>query len=425
MSYVRIEYVRDTLSARAATETDPEAPRARMEGVAGPRQPRLVLHFDVNETIMVGDPAAGVGFEQCLNRIIAKSAVVKPSAEGGHTWHDGSPLDLASRHSGSEPPALLPVWELPQGCLFFTDWSLPSEIRGFANSFTADGSPGAIYRPLFNQLEESLRCSSETATDPRLCHDGIHHFLLPAFFHTLTALRYQRREVSIVIRTFGTDAPAVAEAMAAFAEGGYLGAKPWPELAAALSATGHWVGRYRALDGAFTLTGWTKHAKGAPDLSVFGSDRKAKQVAEQQFETKQREAAGGRDVDNEHFVDAELSGHPRVGSVSCTIIQDDYHWWCEKSYLPAAGKPLYLTADVAGVSEHPIFFDDNIHPKPDDSIVAVRVRRDESQPFAALTGVPTDPFPALQPPMCTTASLLPAALFLLECSCMRALCNPM
>ena len=363
----------------AAAQSPSDSPR---------RQPRLVLHFDVNETIMVGDPAAGVSFEQCLNRVIAKSAVVKLAADGRYVWHDGSPLDPALRESGSRPPVLLPTWQLPDGCLFFNDWSLPDGIRSFTNSFTANGSPGAIYRPLFNELEESLRCSPETTADPRLCHDGVHHFLLPAFFHTLNTLRSQGREVSIVIRTFGTDAPAVAEAMAAFAEGGYLSAPPWPELAAALSVGRRWAGRYRTSDGAFTLTDWAKHAEGAPDLSVFGSDTRTKQAAEREFETKRREADSGRDIDDEGLVAAELSGHHGLGPVSCTIIQDDYHWWCEKSYMPSSGKPLHLTVSAAGVSEHPIFFDDNIHRKHDDSIVAVRVRPDESLPFAPLTGIP-------------------------------------
>ena len=39
--------------------------------------PKLVLHFDVNETIMVGDPAGGDTFEDCLNKMIAKNAFVR------------------------------------------------------------------------------------------------------------------------------------------------------------------------------------------------------------------------------------------------------------------------------------------------------------------------------------------------------------
>ena len=51
------------------------------------------------------------------------------------------------------------------------------------------------------------------ASDPRLCHDGAHHFLLPAFFNTLSGLRTEGREFALVIRTFGIDAPKVRDAL--------------------------------------------------------------------------------------------------------------------------------------------------------------------------------------------------------------------
>ena len=50
-------------------------------------------------------------------------------------------------------------------------------------------------------------------SDPRLCHDGAHHFLLPAFFSTLSGLRAEGREFALVIRTFGIDAPKVRDAL--------------------------------------------------------------------------------------------------------------------------------------------------------------------------------------------------------------------
>lgn len=68
-------------------------------------QRRLVLHFDVNETIMVGDPASGINFGQSLNNLLAKVAFFQ-DAKGTH-WHDGSPVDLAQRKSSTEPPPLL------------------------------------------------------------------------------------------------------------------------------------------------------------------------------------------------------------------------------------------------------------------------------------------------------------------------------
>ena len=162
-----------------------------------PSMARLVLHFDVNETIMVGDPAGGDSFEESLNKIISKSAVVRcvPIAEqagGGRwpdwRWHDGSPLDpeVRAMQGLTQPPPLLEGFEFdqqPEGCVSF--YKADELKRAFAKRFTADG-PGVIYRALYEQLERALRCDP---MDKRLCHDGRHHFLLPAFFHTLSALR--------------------------------------------------------------------------------------------------------------------------------------------------------------------------------------------------------------------------------------------
>ena len=71
----------------------------------------LVLHFDVNETIMVGDKVSKETFEDCLNKIIAKNVHVMERRAGEAaflekqgkfkwtkwTWHDGTALDPAQR----------------------------------------------------------------------------------------------------------------------------------------------------------------------------------------------------------------------------------------------------------------------------------------------------------------------------------------
>ena len=41
---------------------------------------RMVIHFDINETILIGDRAGGDTVEDCLNKVLAKSAFVKMTA---------------------------------------------------------------------------------------------------------------------------------------------------------------------------------------------------------------------------------------------------------------------------------------------------------------------------------------------------------
>ena len=60
-------------SARSATYLLMCAGSMSTTTTAPRRPPRLVLHFDLNETIMVTDAAGGDDFSACLNKMVAKS----------------------------------------------------------------------------------------------------------------------------------------------------------------------------------------------------------------------------------------------------------------------------------------------------------------------------------------------------------------
>lgn len=85
---------------------------------------RLVLHFDVNETIVVEDIAGGDTFEDCLNKILAKNALVRrnPSSNGASSpmfWWDGTkiiPSSTSMVKENKHPPELFPGWDWPLGC---------------------------------------------------------------------------------------------------------------------------------------------------------------------------------------------------------------------------------------------------------------------------------------------------------------------
>jgi len=205
--------------------------------------PRLCLHFDVNETIMVGDPAGGDTFEQSLCKCIAKSSFVRKRADGIPTeWHDGSPIDPAKRDAPA-PPLLCP-WDPPEGCISFARTKLN---KRHIKTFVDHGSPGVIYRPLFDQMREVLICPEGTPKDARLLHeDGEHMLLLPAFCQILQALGpsgslagdiaitppnhenkilttgLSGRDFSIVLRSFGCDLTRISTAIAAYVEGKHL-----------------------------------------------------------------------------------------------------------------------------------------------------------------------------------------------------------
>jgi len=212
---------------------------------------RLCIHFDVNETIMVGDPAGGDTFEQSLAKTIAKSAFVRKRADGGEPtqWHDGSPINPGERSPEAPVPPLLCPWDPPEGCLPVS-WTA---LRRHVKTFVEDGSPGAIYRPLYDELREAMRWPEGAPKDARLLHaDGEHQLLLPAFCQILTELgpsgSLAGRECSIVLRTFGSDLGRVTAAIAAYVEGKH----PFFPAPSQLPSPTLWSGRYSP-DGDFDV----------------------------------------------------------------------------------------------------------------------------------------------------------------------------
>ena len=155
----------------------------------------LAVCFDVNETIMVGDPAGGDTFDDCLNKMLCKAAFVRPNPKAGEagesawTWHDGSPLDPARRAASTAPPPLLFDWEPPAGAVCF--YKVPELKKPHAKLFALPGSPGVIYAHELERLRGALRWPSDAPPDPRLCQDG-YQVIIPAFFHTLSELAYSR-----------------------------------------------------------------------------------------------------------------------------------------------------------------------------------------------------------------------------------------
>ena len=77
----------------------------------------LCIHFDVNETIMLGDPAGGDSIEESFHKILAKVAYVRSAPEGAevnalygaYVWHDGSmpsEIELNARQREHHGPPL-------------------------------------------------------------------------------------------------------------------------------------------------------------------------------------------------------------------------------------------------------------------------------------------------------------------------------
>jgi len=342
------------MAAASSSATAPPAPMSA---------PRLVLHFDVNETILVGDEAGGDTFEAALNKVIAKSVFVRAGPDGKAADRPLRAADgTAVEGAASTPPMCLDHAGWPEGCVSY--YRGVCRTAADKKAFTEPGNLGEQHRPALEELERALRWRGGAAgacpdPDPRLCHDGVHHLLLPAFFVTLAELAQAGRAVSVVVRTFGSDTAAVLGAIRAFGEGAAVrcaDGRQVPAVPELAGASGQWAGRYAA-DGSFSL----RAPHGQPAALI--EDEEAVVRLLEWGGASSREAA------------------PRI---SVTAIQDDYDWWSGHGWAPSAGKPLWVTESDESALH--IFFDDNIHPLPDDSIVAVRSRPSPDEPFRAVGG---------------------------------------
>eukprot|EP01065_Artemidia_motanka_P002957 TRINITY_DN11406_c0_g1_i1.p1 TRINITY_DN11406_c0_g1~~TRINITY_DN11406_c0_g1_i1.p1 ORF type:complete len:362 (+),score=80.55 TRINITY_DN11406_c0_g1_i1:31-1086(+) len=293
---------------------------ALLASMAG--RPRLVLHFDLNETILIGDPASGVSVEESLECILAKVACVQ---KGEDRWHDGTPFG-----ADRPPPPLLTDFFLPRGTSIFY-----RSHRALAKTFTSSG-PGVVYRRHLEDLKGALQCAAHDVLAP----SGM-PTLLPSFFHCISTLQREGRDFRVVFRTFGEDLPRVRDAMDVFAAGGHPDFSP-VEGAERFNATAGGECRLRRTqDGMKLLTD--------------GSELTCEDA---------------------------IAGHIKSKPVLC--VRDHYEFWKDSRYVPASGKPVWVTLD--DVDEHHIFFDDNIHDNPRDSIVGVRARETAGAPFHSVSG---------------------------------------
>jgi hypothetical protein len=178
------------------------------------------------------------------------------------------------------------------------------------------------------------------------------HFILPSFFETLFVLlgaeqkaeqKAEQRRVSIVIRTYGDDISEVVDAITAFARGEH---PLYPDFVCpALQAIPCCYGRYSDA-GSFTVY------SSETDAPVASSEHELVQLME---------------------------------SSPIMAIRDDYESWRNAGHSPSFGKPCFTNSPTA---KH-IFFDDNIHNDPDNSIVAVRRKASDSDEYEALSGEET------------------------------------
>jgi hypothetical protein len=340
------------------------------------RKRHLVLHFDINETILVGDEAGGDSREDSLNKILAKSSFVrKPTTvtdgsshedwEPTHWWNGERIRDDEKDYhllmEKSNIPPLYTGWHWPEGCCPYYRTRFKSRSKNFIQHH------GALYKDIYDEMNRRLQPPANmTPTDPAILATASYPILshmLPAFFDCVATLSKQKASLpddghgqhyTIVFRTMGTDLPEIAEAMTAFARGQHPEYPDFKDPDLVLTRDKLVQGRWAKL----------------PD----DESNEGRYVF--QLWQEERLVASG---------DAQVLEFLHTQTV-CGI-QDDYAFWKSQAFAPWSGKPTWIPTSRGDddCHYHHVLMDDNIHNLPNDSIASVRVETKDGT-FQTLTG---------------------------------------
>ena len=321
---------------------------------------RLVLHFDVNKTVLVDDAIQRIDAATSCAQILYWASWGRVT-RGRWVWN------------GEEPS----LWSDDRQAVRYGDHVLATpklRRRRYAlkRDFLEPGQPGRPLRPWFDRMMEALTLSEATQEalrdQPWAAAAGLDRGrvrLLPSFFKLMKHLHDARRDFTLVFRTYGSDIPEVAAELNAFCEGRHPehpevrldGRAGGPDRRLDLGDPARFGVLHRgghALDDAQAITVGlgTLERPADCDRAPFQNDL---------GETLARSwrALDGAAALRRHILD-------QGGTLA---FRDDYAWWARHRFSARAGKPLRVDR---GDAEHlEVFFDDNIF-EDDARIVDVR-----------------------------------------------------
>ena len=296
------------------------------------KQRKLVLHFDIRNTVLVADSVTNVSVEQALNSFLTGVTWGKEDEHGMWQWH-------SDKLSLTPPRDDLTTYYKYLERQFVQTTTDRTRLRLATGDFTQSEIGKIFYHHFQNHLEV-LRWRHEYIDDDHNCFtmkgkDGQpYNYIVPAVYKCIHYLVETKRDFAIVFRTYGLDAPNVIKSLSYGLKGNH--------------------------------PGYTKPL----DLKINENIGKVKRsetepiVFEEHDNPDIPEATaryqGDRDIYNMLCQRTGISG-----------FRDDINFWLDNSYHHSTAKPHII--DPFDNDVHHIFFDDNIRTFEEDSIVDVRL----------------------------------------------------
>ncbi|XP_045164678.1 uncharacterized protein LOC123528768 [Mercenaria mercenaria] len=290
---------------------------------------KLILHFDIRNTVLVADSVTNVSVEQALNSFLTGVVWGNESPDGNWVWHSDQ-LSLT-------PPAenVVTFYKYLEK-KFVKNTTDRTQLRLATGDFS-QSDIGKSFQPHFQNHLELLKWRHDFEKDTHNCltmsgKDGQqYNYIVPALYKCIHHLVESKRDFAIVFRTFGLDAPNVITSL----EHGLKGNHPGYQKPVHLKVNRD-VGTVKRSDDEPTV------------FTVIGEDEKT-----------------------ENYVGDRSIYDMLSSSVGISGFRDDVHYWLENSYHHETSKPHII--DPFDQNVHHIFFDDNYRAYEDDSIIDVRL----------------------------------------------------
>jgi len=334
------------------------------DSVRSDRQRKLVLHVDVRNTILVSDSATHDNVEHALNTFLTGVTWGREEPSGWVWYSDRpslrapcpgvityyksrerelvrSPADRATLRRVTSDFTGQPIGrkfrKYFEQHLRLLEWNVPTSTKAISN-FSCDEPNSAmassIYKAARRNKPEVVSADRKLTT---VGADGrLYHYLLPSFIKMLYDLQAGGFRFSVILRTYGLDAPKVLDSIQHIVAGNH------PLFPGKLS-----INVNRRPGRICRQPGGRVCCELPP--AAYGTDTTPPTVLE---------------------TDADIYRYMSDVDGICSFV-DDFQFWQEHDYAHWGGKPLWI--DLADRDVQHIFFDDNIRVADAEGIVDVRL----------------------------------------------------
>mmetsp|Transcript_27129 Transcript_27129/g.48682 ORF Transcript_27129/g.48682 Transcript_27129/m.48682 type:complete len:499 (-) Transcript_27129:35-1531(-) len=388
---------------------------------------RLVVHFDVNGTVIMQDTVKGETLEFTLSHVIATQAWgTVQEKESGNVWrlaYDSITLNRPNPDFKSYKefarlcyPEKTPEEEPDENRREAINTENEVSYKQMLIDFTKYGKPGYKFKNLFDKMTRCLSipkliCEEfgfseeaknedgpeevKTGSEPlqKLFKDG-KVFLLPSFFRFVMGLRKAKREFAVVFRSFGTDLHDVVYEFNRFCEGShpcYNGKNGCPLVRFDRSKGS----KDMRIDE--TNTGYvTRLTKSMSDVTfVRGTfHRHPEGESPEVFHSGPIDEGSVRVYREAHNI--YVAFHEILQHTASIAISDDWKFWSANDFSDDSGKLLLVDQTDYG-TQH-IFFDDNVREDASNIIDVRDVVTGDSLPFKRIANkyiFRVDPYKAI------------------------------